>query len=170
MFVGFVRRNYETILTTAFLVHISIELLIQILKFGFGYNEDLNAIDTVVLILSPAYLLALATLYVLIFARRLRDEYVDKLWQRAARGFAILFMVLPWLWIATWTIKGIFIPDVSWLPSDPTQPLVNSRGPGLGSVSRHQIEGMDFLVGLFWTWSPPVFVILYKWHAWRDRA
>lgn len=167
MFAGFVRRNYETILTVAFLVHISIEFLMLVFKHGFGDSENLDAI---VLVLSPAYLLALATLYVLIFARRLRDEYVDKLWQRAARSFAILMMVWPWLWIASWTIKGIFIPDVNWLPSDPTQTLVNSRGPGLGSVSRHQIEGMDFLVGLFWTWSPPVFVILYKWHAWSDRT
>lgn len=169
MFAGFVRRNYETILTAAFLVHISIEFLILILKYGFGYNQNLDALDTIILVLTAPYFLALGTLYVLIFARRLRDEYVDKLWQRAARSFAILIMILPWLWIAAWTIKNIFIPDANWLPSDPKQPLVYLRAASPGSISQHQVEGMDFLVGLLWTYSPPAFVVLYKWHAWRDR-
>jgi hypothetical protein len=170
MLAGFVRRNYESILTAAFLVHFSIEFLILILKYGFGYDEDLQSLDRIILALTPAYFLALGTLYVLIFARRLRDEYVDKLWQQAARSFAILIMIAPWLWIAAWTIRGIFIPDVHWLPSDPMQPLVNSRAADPGNIAQHQIEGMDFLAGLLWTWSPPVFVILYKWHAWRDRT
>jgi hypothetical protein len=169
MFAGFVRRNYEEILTAAFLVHISIEILILILKYGFGYNEDLQSLDRIILALTPPYFVALGTLYVLIFMRRLRDEYVDKLWQRAARSFAILIMIAPWLWIAAWTIKDVLIPDIDWLPSDPTQPLVNSRAADPGNIAQHQIEGMDFLVGLFWTFSPPVFVVLYKWHACRDR-
>lgn len=167
MFVQFIRQNYEKVLTAALLIHISLEVVLSILRLGFGFT--LTAVGPIVIVLTPPYFMALVTLYVLIFTRSLRDEYVDKLWQRAARSFSIVVLTLPWLWIITWTLKGLMLPNAKWLPSDPATALFELNGVDTTSVAQNQLAGMDFVLGAIWTFGPPVFALLYKWHAWRDR-
>jgi len=170
MIVQFIRRNYSSVLTSVFLVACFLEAFTLFMDHVIHVNPDEAPFPTLLPILAICFLLALLLLYVMIFASRLRDEYVEKLWQRAARDFAILILILPWIWLFAWNIKSFVIPEVYWLPSDPKVAIIPLWGDDPNSVSSLQMSGISFVLGRFWTFCPLVFVALFKWHAWRDRA
>lgn len=169
MMLRFVRRNYNAILTATFAFVFVGMLVPEVLVHMVGFDRSNPTYEQIMSILGPSVLPALLALYVLIFSSRLRDEYVEKIWQGSARRFAMVILLLPWLWMAVWVFKKVFFSDAFWLPTDPSKPIIMEWGHDSHSVSQHQLDGVYLVMGLLWTWGPLVFVALFKWHAWRDR-
>ncbi|MFM5954164.1 MAG: hypothetical protein ACKOPE_07670 [Novosphingobium sp.] len=170
MIVSLIRRHYDAILNAAFLVLLTSFLVPAIATRVFGLAESGPAYNRVMLIAMPPALLALLATYLLIFASRLRDEYVDRIWQRAARSFAMAILALPWLWLLVWNAKGFIDPTARWLPTDPHELVLPAWGDFPNSASALQLGGVSYVFGGLFTFAPFAFVGLYKWHAWRDRT
>jgi len=169
MIVRYVRRNYAAILTTSWVAVLIGQLLSPFLHYAIGIKDGTETYQTIIATAMIPFLLALLVLYVLIFSRRLRDEYQEKIWLRSVRGFALIIFALPWLWLLTWAGKGLFFPDQYWLPRDPTVSLLGRWGEDPHSISHQEMAGIDFVLKQLWTYSPLVFVALFKWHTWRDQ-
>jgi hypothetical protein len=114
-------------------------------------------------------LLLWSTLYVLIFSRSLRDEYLEAIWQNAMRSFGIIMFTIPWVWFIAWIIHGQFFTDEYWLLKNPKEFLFFFNGADQNNISQIQKSGVDFAFKVMLVYSPLVFVALFKWHAWRDR-
>lgn len=170
MITRFIKSRYDLILTSAFLLNCAMQLVSIFINRLLGLPPEEYPYSGALIALPILHLTSLLVLYAMIFTQRLRDEYVEKLWQRAARGFAMVILLLPWLWLLTWAFKGLVMPEAYWLPTDPKQPLLPMTGDDPASISHHQMDGVSYVLGKLWTYCPLVFVALFKWHAWRDKA
>lgn len=170
MIVRMIRRHFEAILNVAFFLLLIGFLVPKIATRIVGLAESGPAYNRVMLIATAPVLLALLGTYVLIFASSLRDEYVDRIWQMAARSFAMLILALPWLWLLIWQLKGLIVPTARWLPTDPHELVFQPWGDFPNSASALQMGGVSFVFGSLFTYAPFIFIGLYKWHAWRDRT
>jgi len=168
MMLRFVRRNYNAILTVTFAIACAMALIDFVVTYVMSVKFNDPAVQRALDTITPVFIVSILILYVLIFVRRLRDEYLEKLWLKSARSFAILVLAAPWLWYFFFVLRAkitghwdfgseSIVPEFVRLPS---------KTAGIGY---YQFEGMDYIFGLVWTYSPILFVALFKWHGWRDR-
>lgn len=165
----YLKRHYEVILAAAVGVHLAVDFMYLVIDYVLKISLDDPIYLGITLAVTPIYIGSILLLYLLIFHSKLRDEYLDKLWQRAIRSFTYAIMALPWLWLLTWGFKALFFKEAHWLPADPNVPILVMSGDDPTSISQRQLDGVSFVLGMLWSYGPVLFVFLFKWHAWRDR-
>lgn len=111
-------------------------------------------------------------LIVLILVRRLRDEYAEQLWQKAAGSLVRLLSITPFLWIAFQSLVLHKAGWLEWLRANPELTVIPKhalmRNP-TESIGIHQFEAISFIIIKFTQYFPLVFAGLYKWHRWQDE-
>lgn len=109
--------------------------------------------------------------FIAIFWAALRDEYASRLWQMAATSFTKATLFMPLAWIALTLI--LYLADrplYTWLPTAPGASIIGEAPPQVSKASIHELDGIHFMIGLLFRYAPVLFIGLYKWHRWRDRA
>lgn len=120
-----------------------------------------------------SFVLTMQFLFIaLILMRRLRDEYAEQLWQKAAGSLVKFLSLTPFLWI---TFHFVFLHKtgvMEWLRANPDLTVIPRhalmRNP-TESVGIHQFEAISFTIIKFTQYFPLAFAALYKWHRWRDE-
>lgn len=106
----------------------------------------------------------------------LRDEFAEKLWQKAASSFAKLVFILPFLLaIMVETAEGSIIEYFKIVEHFVPSTTYNVR-TATGIVHDHSIGGVGYneYVGALYVlismakYTPVIFAGLIKWHRWRE--
>lgn len=166
----FIRSHYIGLLTIALCIELATLGAIIIMKLGLGLPSRDPTFEYVMSFFRPPYFIALFALYGLIFSRQSRDEYLETIWQRSMRSFAVVVFLIPWVWLAVWEVKVVFFYDVRWLPRDPNELIIPFHFADPKNASELQMSGVEYLMGQFWIYSPVLFAVLFRWYAWRDRS
>lgn len=108
---------------------------------------------------------------VLIFMSRLRDEYAERLWHRAASTYVKFVLISPFLWMPFLVVLSQTEGGLDWYSAHPQEPLLphGKRMPNPNnSLGILQFEVINFLVAKLFALLPLLFTGFYKWHRWRD--
>ena len=95
---------------------------------------------------------------VIMLASRMRDEFADDIWRKAAQSTVTILMFLPLLAIfAVATIDGI-------------RHVSRASGPGWGlfvrSITMESLSAV-YALQLLWITILSIYVITFQWHRWR---
>lgn len=172
VFTRFIYRNYNAITDVCF--WIMLFAFARTLAFGLsGHSISfLTRQHPVGLAIGIAAVFSQLSLMALIFFRRFRDEYAERLWQQAARSFVKVILLLPFLWMGGWIFAGQLGGGTEWLRAHPDAQLIPQHGrfPNpKDSVGLYQFEVLNFAVLKTTSYFPLIFAGLYKWHRWRDE-
>lgn len=168
-------RHYNLLIDICFWVqfYISAKTALQLLEILPEPLYPANWFGAVLLALQFGLgLCSFFLLTVLLLVRRFRDEYAEKLWQKAAGTFAKALFLLPWIWVLSWSLAKAMFGGIDWMFSLQIPELIHpdtypvtteSISPGL-----RQLLALDVILALLWIFAPFTFAAIYKWYRWRD--
>lgn len=164
-------RNYDGLMDWLFYLNSLFIADVLIDPFGLHAGMASGPLSGVQIALLSFELALKFSSFIAIFWPRLRDEYASRLWQMAAATFTKIMLFLPLAWILiTLVLYLIDQPLLSWLPDDPNASILGLGKPEKLRVGMHELDGIHFTLGLLFKYAPVLFIGLYKWHRWRNRA
>lgn len=159
-------KHYDRLVDLAFFAFI-LQSIVPVLRlFGlttFATSGGWTAVSAV-LFLSTWLLLV-----VLVVRRAWRDEYAQTLWGESAATFAKVLSVAPLPLAAVMTlVLQAYQAEISATPLE-QMPLGDAQAASL-SASGQQFLTLSRVFLLIGVYFPFLFIAIYKWHRWRDKA
>lgn len=111
-------------------------------------------------------------LIALVLMRRLRDEYAEQLWQKAAASLVRVLALTPFLWMGIMILLGSQAGWLDWLRANPEYSLLPQHAHfrnTTDSIGIDQFSAINFTIIKITQYFPFAFLALYKWHRWRDE-
>lgn len=164
-------RNYDGLMDWLFYLNLLFIADVLIDPFGLHAGMASGPLSGVQIALLSFELALKFSSFIAIFWTGLRDEYASRLWQMAATTFTKIMLFLPLAWILiTLVLYLIDQPLLSWLPDDPKASILGQDKIETPRVGMHELDGIHFTLGLLFKYAPVLFIGLYKWHRWQNRA
>ncbi|MFU7528864.1 hypothetical protein [Qipengyuania sp. ASV99] len=160
------------------LVDFTVYMMIPLVLYAKGLRLFMTRDELIALPTSPAHdmiFFGVWILMVFLFAAKfMRDEFAQKIWNRAASTFAYFVVFLPYVLVV---LSGLFVKDIYlWFEAggvafvdslDTPPPFPTAKDPADVRQFVMFYGVFETLIEIF-TWSPVLFFAIYKFHRWRD--
>ncbi len=166
-------RHYNTLMDVAFWVLFVAYARGLLRRAGVPGAYLLDTSPSANLALGVIFLILQLLLILLIVIPHWRDEYAERLWQKAAATFVKMLPLFPLLWFVGISVASDHGNLLDWLRANPDIGILPDHAlltnPGR-SIGIHQFEGVNFVILKITQYFPLIFAGMFKWHRWRDEA